>query len=325
MGDNKKLDELMKMLNKEHGENTMNAIEDIDSPEIEVTSTNCLSLDYIFGCKGLPQGRIIEIYGEPSSGKSTMSAFIVAQVQKAKGTAVWIDAEFSFSKDYYDKIGVDTGKLILVQPEYGEQALTILRKTVETGEADIIVVDSVASLIPKKELEGELEKVDIALQARMMSKAMRILAGLIAKNNVTVIFINQTREKVGVIFGPKETTPGGKALLFYASVRLQVKKGKLIKAKDDEVVGNFLKLAATKNKAGVPFRNVEVELIYANGINREADLLDFALKFGVVTLAGASYSYNEERIAIGKEKAKERLKEDKELFKKLMADCQQYL
>jgi len=306
--------EAMKGINKKYGDNTILNMDEENIVDVEAISTNSLLLDNVFSCGGLPRGRIIEVFGQESSGKSTLALFLIAQVQKTGGNAVYVDVEFSFSKDYAEKIGVDTDKLIVSQPNSGEEALQIIDTMTKTNSIDVIVLDSVAALVPQKELEGEIGDVGVAVQARMMSKAMRILAGNVAKTKTSLIFINQMRDKVGVFFGNKETTPGGKALKFFSSVRLEVRKGKKILDSKDEVVGNWLNICAVKNKVGFPWRKAEMELIFASGLDLNGDLLDAALKIGVVTRSGTTYYFGKEKLGVGRERSKKKIASDKELF-----------
>ncbi len=319
-----KLEDALKELNKSYGEGTVASIKDRGGAKIEAIPTNCMTLDWIFGCGGLPRGRIIELYGKESSGKSTMAMFLVGQVQKQGGKAVWIDAEFSFSDKYAKNLGVDTDALILSLPEYGEQALEIARKTIATNEIDIVVIDSVAGLTPKKELEGDIEKQDIALQARMMSKALRVLGSSIAQTKTVMLMINQTRERIGVFWGNPETTPGGKALKFYASARIKVRPGKdPILNSSKTVVGNHLVIKATKNKVGMPFREGEIDLYFNKGIDLVSDLFDTAVRYEVISRAGASYSFGDKKLGVGRDTAKKML-EDEKLAKQIKEQIKIY-
>jgi recombination protein RecA len=312
-----RLKEVMARLNKEFGDNSIATLGGRNDITIEAIKTGSVSLDYVFGCGGLPRGRIIEVYGKESSGKSTLALYLVSQVQKQGGTAVWIDAECAFSTDYASKIGVDTSKLLISQPTTGEEGLTIVQKMVSTGEVDILVLDSVASLVPKRELEGNISKEDIALQARMMSKAMRILAGNISKTKTVVIFINQVRDKIGMYKGSPETTPGGRALKFFSSVRLSVKKGENFGK--SEVTGNEIIIKATKNKVGMPFRSAKLDLYYSLGIDQISDLFEFGARTGIISRAGATYSFNGKKLGsrVGKEGALEAIKADQKLQEEL--------
>lgn len=317
MPEEKTIDDAMKDLNKKYGINTVINMSKEMPMEVEAISTNCLSLDYVFGCGGLPRGRMIEIFGAEATGKSTLGMFLLSQVQKQGGKAVLIDVEFSYSNDYAKKLGVDTDKLILSQPSSGEEALDVLRQMTNTNKIDVIMLDSVAALIPKKELEGELGDAPMAQQARLMSKALRILAGDVAKTKTSIIFINQLRDKINIFWGPKTVTPGGKALKFYASVRLEIKRGKLIKNSKDEVIGNEASICAVKNKVGFPWRVANLDIIYGKGIDLIGDLIDVGLKEGVITRAGSTYSYGEIKLAVGRDKVKVVLAEDEALFKKI--------
>jgi recombination protein RecA len=316
----KAIADAMKSINKRYGSRSIFEMDD-NSTNIESISTGCYPLDYVFGCGGLPRGRIIEIFGAEAAGKSVMAMFIAAQAQKQKYKVVWIDAEFSFNKEFATALGVDTDKLLLSQPTTGAEGLDIVDKMASTHGVDIIILDSVASLVPKKELEGEIEDQSMALQARMMSKALRIITGNVSRTNTAVIFINQLREKLGVYWGPKEVTPGGKALKFYSSVRLEVKKGKNITGKNDEVIGNQIKVKAVKNKVGLPWREVELELIFRKGINLSSALLEAALLRGIVKKAGSTYSLTtgveDERLAVGKDSTIKYIDENPLIYKKI--------
>lgn len=316
--------ETMKLLNKKYGANTIVKMDEKHAINVESVPTSSFSLDYVLGCGGFPRGRIIEIFGQESSGKSTLAMFIVAQLQKQGSKAVWIDAECSFSNDYAQKIGIDTDQLLVAQPSSGEEALDIVDKMAQTNEIDIIVLDSVAALLPKKELEGNITDQDMALQARMMSKGMRKLTSNLSKTKTAAIFINQLREKVGVFWGKKETTPGGKALKFFASVRLEVKKGKLIKDKAGEVLGNNMEICAIKNKVGFPLRKTSLELYYEKGIDLTGDLVDFCLARNIVFRTGASYAYMDIKLGAGREQAKKFLDENPEVLEKIREDAKKY-
>lgn len=277
--------------------------------QVEFVSTNCLSLDRVLG-GGLPKGRIIEMFGLPSSGKSVLSTYLMAQIQKAGGRAVLIDAEYAFSPEFAEKIGVNTKELIVSQPTSGEEALDIVAKLVEQPFNGIIVVDSVASLVPKAELEGQIGDQSMALQARMLSQGLRMLTGPVAKSGAIVVFINQLRDKVGVFYGNKSVSPGGNALKFYSSVRLEIRKGKNITDGEDEsgeVKGNWIKVIAAKNKVGVPFKECELELTYEQGLDKVGDLIDTAVKSGVIKRQGNTYYYGEEKLGVGREAAKKTL------------------
>lgn len=316
--------EAMKQINKEYGSNTIMRMDGSEHLDIESISTGCFSLDYVFGCGGIPKSRIIEIYGQPSTGKSVLAMFIVAQAQKQGLKAVWIDAECAFSPRFASDIGVDVDKLIVCQPVTGESALSIVDKMASTHGIDIIVLDSVAALVPAKELEMDLIEQGMALQARMMSRALRVMTGNISRTNTAVIFLNQTREKLGIYWGPKETTPGGKALGFYASVRLEVKKGKNIIGANDEIIGNEIKIKSTKNKTGLPWRTAELKLIFRKGINLSAALLEAALARGVIKKVGNTHQLGEEKIAVGYDATAKAIEEQPELFKKINEALKSY-
>jgi recombination protein RecA len=311
------IEDTMEELNKKYGKNSIIQMNDKHRIKIESISTNCYSLDEIFGCGGLPRGRIIELFGEESSGKSTMAAYIVAQVQKQGGKAVWIDVEHAFSTDYAEDIGVNIKDLILSQPSSGEEALDMVDKMAKTDNIDIIVLDSVAALVPQKELEGEITDSTIALQARMMSQALRMITGTLSKTKTTVVFINQMRDKVGVFWGNKTTTSGGKALKFYASVRLEVKKGKHIKDKDENVIGNWISICGVKNKVGFPFKKCELELIYKQGVDIVGEILDIAIKRDIIKKDGNTYVYEDKKLGVGRDQVKEYLKTNIEIFNKI--------
>lgn len=311
------LSEVVKELNKKYGAETITTVDKKENTILEVFSTNCYSLDKIFGTGGLPKGRIFDIYGEPSHGKSTIAMFIVAQIQKQGGTAVWVDTEFSMSSDYARLVGIDTSKLFLVQPFTGEQALGILEQFASSGEVDVIVVDSTGALLPSKELEGDIEDHNIALQARMMSKVLRMITPSCAKNKTSVIFISQTRSKIGVFTGPTKTTTGGTALAFYSAVRLNVQKIKTLKGKGDEVIGNRLRITATKNKVGKPFRSAEIDLYFEKGIDIVGDLLDVATDKKIVAREGNTYSYAKQKLGVGRNDAIDFLEKNVEILEKI--------
>jgi recombination protein RecA len=275
---------------------------------IEVVPTGNLPLDLALGIGGIPRGRVVEIYGPEASGKTTVALHIVAEAQKAGGVAAFVDAEHALDPVYAQNLGVDIDNLYVSQPDSGEQALEITETLVRSGALDVVVIDSVAALVPRAELEGEMGDTHVGLQARLMSQALRKLTGVISKTKTTAIFINQIREKVGVMFGNPEVTTGGRALKFYSSIRLEVKKIDLIKQGTD-VVGNRTRIKVVKNKVAPPFKQIECDLMYGKGISREGGLLDLGLDFGVVSKSGSWFSYGEERLGQGRENAKEFLKE----------------
>lgn len=284
-----------------------------------------LFFGYCFG-RGIPRGRIIEMFGEESSGKSTLSQFIIAQVQKNGGKAALIDVENAFDGEYAKNIGVKVDELLVAQPATLEESFDVVKELVETNAIDIIVVDSVAALVPKSEAEGEeMLKDSMAVQARLMSKALRILTGPISKSKTIVIFINQTRDKIGVMFGKKETTPGGKALKFFSSIRVEVKKGEAIKDSDNKQIGNWLTAVMVKNKVGFPWQKASFELFYAKGIDLHGDALDFGEQIGVIKKTGNTYTYKDIKLGSNREAAKKALVKDEELYqniRKEIIECQ---
>ena len=286
--------------------------------QVEVISTGCLQLDFALGVGGLPRGRIIEIYGPESSGKTTLALQTVAEAQKLGGTTAFIDAEHALDPVYAKALGVNIDELYVSQPDNGEQALDICEALVRSGAIDVVVIDSVAALVPKQEIEGEMGDSHVGLQARLMSQALRKLAGVISKTNAVAIFINQLREKVGVIYGNPEVTTGGRALKFYSSVRLDVRKGEPLK-NGSEVIGNRTKVKVVKNKVAPPFRIAEFDIIYGEGISTEGTLLDMAVEMDIVHKSGAFFSYNDQRLAQGRDNARKYLKEHPELAAEIEA------
>ena len=281
-------------------------------PNIEVVSTGSLNLDIALGIGGLPKGRVVEIYGPESSGKTTLSLHVIAEMQKAGGTAAFIDAEHALDPVYAEKLGVNIDEMLLSQPDTGEQALEITDMLVRSGAVDIIVIDSVAALTPKAEIEGDMGDSHMGLQARLMSQALRKLTGNIKRSNTLVVFINQIRMKIGVMFGSPETTTGGNALKFYASVRLDIRRIGAIK-KGDEIVGNETKVKVVKNKVAPPFKLAFFEILYGEGISREGELISLGVEHNLIEKAGAWYSYNGDKIGQGKEKVRVFLKENPEI------------
>ncbi len=277
--------------------------------QVDAVSTGCLSLDIALGVFGVPRGRVIEIYGPESSGKTTLAQHIVAEVQKVGGTAAFIDAEHALDPAYAKKIGVNIDEMLISQPDNGEQALEILETLVRSSAVDVVVVDSVAALTPKAEIEGDMGEPQMGLQARLMSQALRKLTAIVAKSNTIVIFINQTRMKIGVFFGNPETTTGGTALKFYSSVRIEVRRiGQLKQA--DKVIGNRVIAKVVKNKVAAPFRNTEFDILYNEGISKEGDALDTGLMYGVITKNGNTYSFGEQKLGVGREVARQALRQD---------------
>ncbi|MCY4644494.1 MAG: recombinase RecA [Bacteriovoracales bacterium] len=284
--------------------------------KIPAISTSCLGLDLALGVGGVPKGRIIEVYGPESSGKTTLTLHIAAETQKAGGTVAFMDAEHALDTAYAQKLGVDIPNTLISQPDSGEQALEISDMLVRSGAVDLLVVDSVAALTPKAELEGDMGDSHMGLQARLMSQALRKLTGSIARSNCTLIFINQLRMKIGVVFGNPETTTGGNALKFYSSVRMDIRRIGAIKDKD-EVVGNRTRVKVVKNKVAPPFKSIEFDIMYGDGISQEGDLLDLAVSHKIVEKAGAWYSYQSERIGQGRENAKTFLKENVNILEEI--------
>jgi recombination protein RecA len=301
------LNEQLKEINKKLGEGTIGEMNSFGNLKVPRTPTGSFSLDYVMG-GGLPQGRIIEIFGEPSSGKTVMSLFMIKEVQKNGGKAAFIDCENAFSIDFAQNIGVDTDKLIFSQAVVAEDVLDMVERLIETGECGIIVVDSVASMVPRKELEGEIGDAQVALMARIMSQALRMITGKAAKTKTAIVFVNQIRSKIGIQFGNPNTTSGGNALKFYASLRLEVKKDEKIK-KGEEVVGNVVKVEAVKNKTAPPFRKTEFELYYNSGIDPVTDLFEFAIKQEIITRSGSNYSFGDIKLGNGKVSAVKYLQE----------------
>lgn len=279
---------------------------------VESIPTGSISLDVALGVGGVPRGRIIEIYGPESSGKTTVALHMIAEVQKRDGIAGFIDAEHALDPQYAKKIGVDIDNLYISQPDHGEQALEIAETMIRSGALDIIIIDSVAALVPKAEIDGDMDDLQVGLHARLMSKAMRKLTAVINKSNCVVVFINQLREKVGVMFGNPETTTGGRALKFYSSVRLDVRRVEAIK-QGGEIIGNHTRVKVVKNKVAPPFREAEFDIMFGQGISREGDLIDLAVKVGAVNKSGSWYSYEEHKIGQGRENAKQFLREHPEV------------
>jgi recombination protein RecA len=306
------LEMALKQIEKQFGKGSIMKLGEQTERQISTISSGSLALDVALGVGGYPRGRIIEIYGPESSGKTTVALHAIAEVQAKGGQAAFIDAEHALDPIYAQKLGVNIDELLLSQPDTGEQALEIAEALVRSGAIDIIVVDSVAALVPKAEIEGEMGDAHVGLQARLMSQALRKLSGAINKSKTIAIFINQIREKVGVMFGNPETTPGGRALKFYSTVRLEVRRAEQLK-QGNEIVGNKTKIKVVKNKVAPPFRQAEVDIMYGEGISKEGEILDIGSDLDIVLKSGAWYSYNEERLGQGRENAKQFLKENKEI------------
>jgi recombination protein RecA len=315
MEDNKRkaLSAALSQIEKQFGKGAVMRMGDISAVrDIDVVSTGSLGLDVALGIGGLPRGRVIEIYGPESSGKTTLTLQVIAEAQKAGGTAAFVDAEHALDPTYAEKLGVDVDELLVSQPDTGEQALEITDMLVRSGSIDVVVIDSVAALTPKAEIEGDMGDSHMGLQARLMSQALRKLAGNIKRSNTMVVFINQIRMKIGVMFGNPETTTGGNALKFYASVRLDIRRIGAIK-KGDEIIGNDTRVKVVKNKMAPPFKKAEFQIIYGEGISREGEIIDLGVKHGFVEKSGAWYSYNGERIGQGKENVRIFLKENPDI------------
>jgi len=306
------LDMALKQIEKQFGAGSIMKLGEQTHNRVEASPSGSLALDYALGIGGYPRGRVVEVYGPESGGKTTVSLHAIAEVQQRGGQAAFIDAEHALDPVYAQKLGVNIDDLLLSQPDTGEQALEIAEALVRSGAVDIIVIDSVAALVPKAEIEGEMGDSHVGLQARLMSQALRKLSGAINKSKTIAIFINQIREKVGVMFGNPETTPGGRALKFYSSVRLEVRRGEQLKQGND-VMGNKTRIKVVKNKVAPPFRLAEVDIMYGEGISKEGEILDMGAEHDIVEKSGAWYSYNSERLGQGRENAKIYLKENPEI------------
>ena len=308
----KALDAALSQIEKQYGKGSVMKLGDTSHMQVETVPTGSLSLDIALGAGGVPKGRIVEIYGPESSGKTTVALHMVAEVQKRGGIAGFIDAEHALDPVYARNIGVDIDNLYISQPDNGEQALEITETMVRSGAVDIVIVDSVAALVPKAEIEGDMGESHVGLQARLMSQALRKLTSVVSKTNCIVIFINQLREKIGVMFGNPETTTGGRALKFYASVRLDVRRTEALK-QGGEVIGNHTKVKVVKNKIAPPFKEAEFDIMFGQGISTIGDILDLAANCGIVNKSGAWYAYNDAKIGQGRENAKQYLKENHQI------------
>jgi recombination protein RecA len=301
-------------IKEKFGDGAIMRLGEAKAMSVEAVSTGCLSLDLALGVGGVPRGRIIEIFGPESSGKTTLAQHIVAEVQKSGGVAAFIDAEHALDPEYAEKIGVKIDELFISQPDTGEQALEICETLVRSNAVDVIVIDSVAALTPKAEIEGDMGDQHMGLQARLMSQALRKLAAIVSKSKCTVIFINQIRMKIGVMFGNPETTPGGNALKFYSSVRIDIRRNAQIK-QGDQIVGNRTKVKIVKNKVAPPFRTCEFDIMYNEGISIAGDLLDLGVPYGVLQKSGNSYAFGEEKLGLGREAAKQYLRDNQKTAK----------
>ena len=308
----------MDKIDKDFGKGSVMMMSDKGITEQEVISTGSIGLDVALGIGGLPKGRVVEIYGPESSGKTTLAIHVIAEAQKKGGMCAFIDAEHAFDSNYAQKLGVDIDNLLISQPDYGEQALEIADRLILSGALDVVVIDSVAALVPKSELEGEMGDSKMGLHARLMSQALRKLTATIAKTNSCCIFINQLREKIGVMFGNPETTTGGNALKFYASVRLDIRR--LAQIKDgDEVIGNHIKVKVVKNKVAPPFRQAEFDIIYGEGISKVGEIIDMGVELGIVQKSGSWFSYNNDKLGQGREAVKQLMADNPEMANEIEA------
>ena len=320
----KTLDLAISQIKKQFGQGSIMRMGEDSILKIECISTGSISLNAALGIGGIPRGRITEIYGPESSGKTTLTLHIIAEAQKTGGFAAFIDAEHAMDPEYAKKLGVDTNNLLVSQPDTGEQALDITETLVRSGALDVIVIDSVAALVPKAELDGDMGDIHVGLQARLMSQALRKLTGTVSKSKTSVIFINQIRYKIGVMFGSPETTTGGNALKFYASIRLDIRRIGQIK-EGDQVVGNRTRVKVVKNKVAPPFKSTEFDIMYGEGISYEGDLLDLAVQADIVNKMGAWYSYNKEKIGQGRENAKRYLQDNENVRNEIETGVKAFL
>ena len=310
------LEQALKQIEKQYGKGAVMRLGENMGMQVETVSTGSLTLDAALGCGGLPRGRIIEIYGPEASGKTSLALHTVAEVQKGGGVAAYIDVEHALDPIYAGNIGVDVDSMLVSQPDTGEQALEIAESLIRSGAVDVLVIDSVAALVPRAEIEGEMGDSHMCLQARLMSQALRKLAGVVAKSNCVMIFINQLRMKVGVFYGSPEVTTGGNALKYYASVRLDVRRAEVIKNGAD-MIGSRTKVKVVKNKVAPPFKQAEFDIYYGKGIDKAGEVLDLAVKYELISKCGSWYSYNDERIGQGRDNAKSYLLANPELFNQI--------
>ena len=308
----------MDKIDKDFGKGSVMMMSDKGVSEMEVISTGSIGLDIALGIGGLPKGRVVEIYGPESSGKTTLAIHVIAEAQKKGGMCAFIDAEHAFDSTYAQKLGVDIDNLLISQPDYGEQALEIADRLILSGALDVVVIDSVAALVPKSELEGEMGDSKMGLQARLMSQALRKLTATINKTNTVCIFINQLREKIGIMFGNPETTTGGNALKFYSSVRLDIRRMAQIKD-GDEAIGNHVKVKVVKNKVAPPFRHAEFDIIYGEGISKVGEIIDMGVELGIVQKSGSWFSYNNDKLGQGREAVKQLMIDNPELANEIEA------
>ncbi len=321
---NKALKLAIEKIEKDFGKGSIMKLGDKTAVSVEAIPTGALSLDIALGIGGVPRGRVIEVYGPEASGKTTLAQHIVAECQKKGGIAAFIDAEHALDPEYAQNLGVNVDELLISQPDTGEQALEIAEELVRSSAVDIVVIDSVAALVPKAEIEGAMEDQQMGLQARLMSKALRKLTGIVGKTNTTVIFINQLRQKIGVMYGSPETTTGGNALKYYSSVRLDIRRCDTIK-KDDKDIGNRVRVKVVKNKVAPPFKQAEFDIIFGKGICKLGCILDVAVNFDIVKKAGAWFSYNDEKLGQGREKAKEFFEQHPEVLQEVEAKVREKL
>lgn len=308
----------MQQIKTKFGEGAIMKFGEARKTNVDAIPTGCLSLDLAFGIGGVPRGRVIEIFGPESSGKTTLAQHIVAEVQKLGGIAAFVDAEHALDPDYAEKIGINVKEMLISQPDTGEQALEIVETLVRSNAVDVVVVDSVAALVPQKEIEGDMGDQHMGLQARLMSQALRKLTGVVSKTKTVVIFINQIRNKIGVFFGNPETTSGGNALKFYSSVRVEVRRSAQIK-QGEKIIGNRVKAKIVKNKVAAPFKSAEFDIMYNEGISLAGDLLDLGVEYDVIKKSGNSYTFGEEKLGVGRENAKNTLKEQIKMMKDVRA------
>ncbi len=324
-GKDKALKMALDKIEKDFGKGSIMKLGDKPSIQVDCIPTGALALDIALGVGGVPRGRIIEIYGPESSGKTTLAQHIAAEAQKKGGIAAFIDAEHALDPEYAKNLGVNVEELLISQPDTGEQALEIAEELVRSGAIDVIVIDSVAALVPKAEIEKAMDEQQMGLQARLMSKALRKLTAIVGKTNTTVIFINQLRQKIGVMYGNPETTTGGNALKYYASVRLDIRRVEGLKNKDNEDIGNRVRVKVAKNKVAPPFRTAEFDIVYGKGISALGNILDVAVNMDIVKKAGAWFSYNDEKLGQGRDKAKEFLADNPEMLKEIEAKVREKL
>jgi recombination protein RecA len=317
------LEKALKDIEKRYGKGSIMKLGDSSALQVETVSSGSLAIDIALGIGGLPKGRVIEIYGPESSGKTTVALHAIAQVQKNGGQAAFIDAEHALDPVYAKNLGVNTEELLLSQPDTGEQALEIAEALVCSGAVEIIVIDSVAALVPRAEIDGEMGDSHVGLQARLMSQALRKLSGSISKSKTIAIFINQVREKIGVMFGNPEVTPGGRALKFYSSVRIEVRRGEALKQGND-IVGNRTKIKVVKNKVAPPFKQTEVDIMYGEGISKVGEIIDIGAELDIIDKSGAWYSYNNERLGQGRENSKAFLKENENIMDEIELKIRDY-